>query len=63
MIREWTTHLTVCRQGRITYRAEWSPSRPWASYWLGTAGAHFASVEQAAEYFKRVRKAKLEVKS
>lgn len=37
---------------RITYRPDWSKATPWASYRGGSAGQHFATVEQAQIYHR-----------
>jgi hypothetical protein len=48
---EYDTYRTTCGRGRVTYRADWSPSRPWASYINGTAGQHFTTLDEARTYF------------
>lgn len=37
---------------RVTYHPEWDAKQPWASYLLGTAGRHFATLEHACAHFK-----------
>jgi len=59
-IKPWTTIRTRCGRGRITYHPEWSPSQPWASYWLGSAGRHFVSTNAADHYFHYMRQTRLE---
>lgn len=36
---------------RISYRPDWSESMPFVSYFRGTAGRHFTSLQAAAQYF------------
>jgi hypothetical protein len=50
-IKPYTTYRTENGKGRITYHPEWDSKQPWASYWEGTAGRHFESVDQARSYF------------
>ncbi len=50
--KEWDTYRTKCGRGRVEYHEEWSPSLPWASYWDGTAGRHFATLDAARWYFQ-----------
>ncbi len=38
--------------GRVTYRPDWSNSAPWVSYLAGTAGRHFATLDEATAYFR-----------
>lgn len=45
------THRTACQRGRVTYSPEWDRAKPWASYLDGTAGQHFADLDEAAQYF------------
>lgn len=45
------THRTQCGRGRVTYHPEWDRSNPWVSYIGGTAGRHFANLDEAAQYF------------
>jgi hypothetical protein len=46
------TYRTKCKKGRVTYHPEWSNTQPWVSYINGTAGLHFASIDDARLYFK-----------
>lgn len=39
--------------GRATYRPDWSPSRPYALYWGGTARVHAVTLADASAWFKR----------
>lgn len=43
---------TTYRNGdkRVSYRPDWSPSRPWISHTAGTAGRHFTSKSEALEW-------------
>jgi hypothetical protein len=45
------TYRTACGRGRISYRPDWSISKPWASYIDGTAGQHFVVEADAVAYF------------
>lgn len=47
----WNTYRTVCGSGRITAHPEWSSEKPWASYWYGSAGPHFETLQEAQLYF------------
>lgn len=40
-----------CGTIRLSFHPEWSQARPWASYRHGTAGLHFASLEDAKRHF------------
>lgn len=55
------TARTADGQGRVAYRPDWSESQPWVSYWNGTAGQHFETLEQARAYFVRHHRAGLGV--
>lgn len=57
--KPWDTYRTKCGNGRITYHPEWSPEKPWASYWRGLAGLHFATVSEADMYFLRAHNTEL----
>lgn len=59
--KPWDTYRTKCGRGRITYHPEWSASKPWASYWLGMAGAAFATVGEADMHFMRTRNTELQL--
>lgn len=46
---DYVTHHTVrsrCQNARLTYQPDWSPTKPWASYQCGTAGAHYGTLEE-----------------
>lgn len=45
---DYMDHHTVrstCQNARLSYQPQWSPTRPWASYQCGTAGAHYSTLE------------------
>jgi hypothetical protein len=44
------THRSKNSNARVTYHPEWSYKYPWVTYINGTAGRHFATLEQAKEY-------------
>lgn len=37
---------------RLTYRPDWSISRPWVSYTNGSAGLHFENLTSALTHFR-----------
>lgn len=46
-----TDWRTVCGHGRAHYRPDWSLSKPYVTYRDGTAGRHFATLQECADYF------------
>ncbi len=46
------TVRTKCGNGRASYHPEWSETQPWVTYIRGTAGRHFASLDEVRTYFR-----------
>jgi len=53
MPKSFDTYRTSCGRGRVSYRPDWSLERPWASYLDGTAGRHFAGLDEARAHYQR----------
>lgn len=50
--KPWDTFYSDGASARLTYHPEWSPSKPWASFQHGTAGAHFETPRAGIRYLE-----------